>query len=386
MVGVTGTNGKTTVTHLVRSILEPRRALRRHHRHPGRRADHTRGAGAPAPAGRTPCRRPSGGGHGGVVPRPEPAPGGRHRLRRGGVHQPEPGAPRPPRIDGGVLQGQGAAVRGVPGPGRGRQRGRSLGPASGPPDRRCRPCGAPRQPLRGDRDHVIGGIDLVPVARAHGAASRSAVRSTWTTPCWPQRWSPPSDSTTTWWSRGLASARPVPGRMEVVSPGPPFAVVVDYAHTPAGLDVALASAQELAGPGRVIMRVRRRRRPRPGQASGDGCRRRPLVRCRGPDLGQPAVGGPDGHHRRDRVGDREPGRAGGGTGSGQGHPHGGGPGPTRRRRGGGGKGSRDHPDLADRVVPFDDRFEAERALAERALVDDPGVDGPGIGGSGGVGR
>jgi len=51
---------------------------------------------------------------------------------------------------------------------------------------------------------------------------------------------------------GLAAAAPVPGRMEVVSMGPPFAVVVDYAHTPAGLDAALSSARELAAGHRVI--------------------------------------------------------------------------------------------------------------------------------------
>ena len=51
---------------------------------------------------------------------------------------------------------------------------------------------------------------------------------------------------------GLSSAPAVPGRMEVVSAGPPFAVMVDYAHTPAGLDVALSAARALAGPARVI--------------------------------------------------------------------------------------------------------------------------------------
>jgi UDP-N-acetylmuramoyl-L-alanyl-D-glutamate--2,6-diaminopimelate ligase len=51
---------------------------------------------------------------------------------------------------------------------------------------------------------------------------------------------------------GLASATPPPGRMEVVTPGPPFAVLVDFAHTPAGLEAALAAARRLAGSGRVV--------------------------------------------------------------------------------------------------------------------------------------
>lgn len=51
---------------------------------------------------------------------------------------------------------------------------------------------------------------------------------------------------------GLRRAEAPAGRMEVVTPGPPFAVLVDYAHTPAGLGVALASARRLAGDGRVV--------------------------------------------------------------------------------------------------------------------------------------
>jgi UDP-N-acetylmuramoyl-L-alanyl-D-glutamate--2,6-diaminopimelate ligase len=51
---------------------------------------------------------------------------------------------------------------------------------------------------------------------------------------------------------GLSEATPPAGRMEVVTAGPPFAVLVDFAHTPAGLGAALASARRLAGDGRVV--------------------------------------------------------------------------------------------------------------------------------------
>ncbi|HEX3565064.1 MAG TPA: UDP-N-acetylmuramoyl-L-alanyl-D-glutamate--2,6-diaminopimelate ligase [Acidimicrobiales bacterium] len=50
---------------------------------------------------------------------------------------------------------------------------------------------------------------------------------------------------------GLAQSAPVPGRMEVIAEGAPFSVVVDFAHTPAGLEVLLSSARQLTT-GRVI--------------------------------------------------------------------------------------------------------------------------------------
>ncbi len=60
-------------------------------------------------------------------------------------------------------------------------------------------------------------------------------------------------------ARGLANAGPVPGRLEVVvgpgrgAGGPPFAVLVDYAHTPAGLEIVLTEARRLAAGGRVLV-------------------------------------------------------------------------------------------------------------------------------------
>jgi UDP-N-acetylmuramoyl-L-alanyl-D-glutamate--2,6-diaminopimelate ligase len=52
---------------------------------------------------------------------------------------------------------------------------------------------------------------------------------------------------------GIAAAGPVPGRFERVDAGQPFEVVVDYAHTPDGLEQLLRAARDVAGGGRVIV-------------------------------------------------------------------------------------------------------------------------------------
>jgi UDP-N-acetylmuramoyl-L-alanyl-D-glutamate--2,6-diaminopimelate ligase len=46
---------------------------------------------------------------------------------------------------------------------------------------------------------------------------------------------------------GLGALRSVPGRFEYVDAGQPFAVVVDYAHTPDGVEVALRAARQVVG-------------------------------------------------------------------------------------------------------------------------------------------
>jgi UDP-N-acetylmuramoyl-L-alanyl-D-glutamate--2,6-diaminopimelate ligase len=53
-------------------------------------------------------------------------------------------------------------------------------------------------------------------------------------------------------ARGISSVRVVPGRMEPVEAGQPFAVVVDYAHTPDSILNVLRGARGLAA-GRVIV-------------------------------------------------------------------------------------------------------------------------------------
>ncbi len=53
-------------------------------------------------------------------------------------------------------------------------------------------------------------------------------------------------------AEGLSSAGPVAGRFELIDEGQPFLVVVDYAHTPDGLEQLLAAARELVD-GRVVV-------------------------------------------------------------------------------------------------------------------------------------
>lgn len=52
---------------------------------------------------------------------------------------------------------------------------------------------------------------------------------------------------------GLAAAGPVPGRFERIDVGQPYLAAVDFAHTPDGLEQLLAAARELAGGGRVLV-------------------------------------------------------------------------------------------------------------------------------------
>ncbi|MBX3286357.1 MAG: UDP-N-acetylmuramoyl-L-alanyl-D-glutamate--2,6-diaminopimelate ligase [Actinobacteria bacterium] len=52
---------------------------------------------------------------------------------------------------------------------------------------------------------------------------------------------------------GLAAAGPVPGRFERIDAGQPFLAVVDFAHTPDGLEQLLLAGRELAEGGRLLV-------------------------------------------------------------------------------------------------------------------------------------
>ena len=55
-------------------------------------------------------------------------------------------------------------------------------------------------------------------------------------------------------ARGLSAAAPVPGRFEAVDAGQPFTVIVDYSHKPDALDQALRACRELvSGDGELIV-------------------------------------------------------------------------------------------------------------------------------------
>ena len=89
-----------------------------------------------------------------------------------------------------------------------------------------------------------------------------------------------------------------PGRFEPVDEGQPFAVLVDYAHTPDSLENVLAAARQITD-GTADLRLRLRRRSRPRQAAADGRDRRPARRPGRRHLRQPALRGPAGDRRRD---------------------------------------------------------------------------------------
>ena len=153
MIGVTGTNGKTTVTQLLGDLLGATGRPDQCDGHALGREDDARGDGGPACARRRagPAevrRRPARGRHGGVEPRAGAVAGGGHPLRRGRLHQPEPRSPRLPPDHGGLLRGEGDALHLAPRAARGGERRRSVGSAASGEMRASRPspCTMPTPP------------------------------------------------------------------------------------------------------------------------------------------------------------------------------------------------------------------------------------------------
>ena len=119
VLGITGTNGKTTTTFILEAIARAAGVPSRDHRHDRRsdrrcarssRADHARGAaaaGAARPHARLGSRH---GCDGGELARAGLRARRRHPLRGHLLHEPLPGPPRSARDVRGLLRGEGALV------------------------------------------------------------------------------------------------------------------------------------------------------------------------------------------------------------------------------------------------------------------------------------
>jgi UDP-N-acetylmuramoyl-L-alanyl-D-glutamate--2,6-diaminopimelate ligase len=161
---------------------------------------------------------------------------------------------------------------------------------------------------------------------------------------------------------GLARSSPVPGRMEVIDREAPFPVVVDFAHTPAGLEVVLASVRPLTS-GRIICvfgcggNRDRAKRPLMGEVA-DRLADVAILTSDNPRDEDPSAIIDDvraGMHGRATLVVEPDRRAAIGAGIGRAHP-----GDLVLIAG---KGHERTQTVGDRIVPFDDRDEARNALA-----------------------
>ena len=260
-VGVTGTNGKTTTAFLVRALLEADgrqtgllgtvKSVIGGVEHEVERTtpeaiDLQRTFREMLDAGDRGVR------DGGLLARARAPPRRRDPLRRRDLHQPDPGPPRLPSDDGGLLRGQAPAVRPSAAPARvvinvddpygARLAAELEEPITFALARRCRLPGhrasAPASPARSFTVHTPG-------RRARAAARRCAgefnVYNVLGAFAAARALGVPAETCV----RAIATAGQVPGRFETVDEGQPFAVLVDYAHTPDSLENVLSAAREL---------------------------------------------------------------------------------------------------------------------------------------------
>ncbi len=316
---MTGTNGKTTSTFLLRSLLDGGRPLggARRHSRVGRRRRRARGAAHDAGGDRPPAALPRDARRGrperrrrGVVSRIDAAPTRPGALRRARLHEPLAGSPRPARDDGGLLPGEAPPVHRRPAAARGGERrrrarpqarARARGDAAG---RRSSRSGSPmrrRSGPRGSRSapsgsrFTAGGIEIETPLRGRfnvenvlGAIAAGILLDV-------------DDDEI---AEGIRAMTGVPGRFEAIDEGQPYRGHRRLrAH--AGLARHRAPGGARARRRARDLRLRRRWRPRPGQAADHGRGRGAAGRSRHRHLRQPAQRG----SARDHPG-HPPGRRG----------------------------------------------------------------------------
>ncbi len=280
LLAVTGTNGKTTTTYIVESMLRAAGAS------PGVIGTVTyRGAGLPAGGRPAPLTTPgalelhalfaemrAGGAtdvvSGGFFARAVARTARGMRVPRGRADEPHAGPSRLSRDDGRLFRGQGDLVRAARRPDA--RRFRHLRRRRGrPPHARARDAalgwawrgrpGARRWPptwwWKPRRSALAASARRCP-RRSGGWRSprRSSVSTTWRIWFWPWGWPsgagyPPKPS---WRARRTSRC---PGRLERVMNDRGVLCVVDYAHTPDALERAIAAMRPLVGTGGRLMVV-----------------------------------------------------------------------------------------------------------------------------------
>ncbi len=280
LVGVTGTNGKTTTTYLIDARAARGRARRRASSAPSSTASAADcvEAGAPLPessdlqhlfrdmvdAGCTHAVLEVSSHSLTLEARP------RLRLQRGGLHQPDPRPPRLPRRHGELLRRQAHPLRHPPA----RRRPRGRQPATTTTAGSCSALSRGRvltYAMDREADLRAEDVELSPAGHPllrpdpggplRGADSPGRPLQRAERPRRPRRRPRPGSRSRGRAARDRSPCPGVPGRLERVEAGQDFAVVVDYAHTDDALKNLLETLREL-GPRRLITRLRLRRRPR----------------------------------------------------------------------------------------------------------------------------